>query len=174
MLEEQRNQTHAKQVPPPGQRGYPDVYINGPDVDAVTITIDPYKNNHWIRDDSHAGRSQAYKHKGALKDHEGVMKVAHLLDRHAPPQNTFVPTTAQIDGLHKFSTRCIANSTRGRRGAPASANYADLPILTQRLYDWKWERPVKWDWQIEQEMYLANHLDRNRAFDYGGSRNQLR
>jgi hypothetical protein len=167
--EANRQLSHAKQVPPRNHQGYPDVYVNGPDVDNPTVTVDPWKNAHWIRDDSVYWRFPASAHRGALKDHNGVMRVAHLLDSHPAPEQTFVPTVGQIDTLDKYSTRCIANSTRGYPGAPSSDSYGKLWGVQKMLYTGKWPAQTRTDWQVGTDLWLENsHASRNRAFDCEG------
>ena len=85
---------HAKDTP----RGYPDVYVNGDDVDAVTVTIDPLKNAQWIL--PHNALRHSYSvHRGALKDHASVMRVKHLLDEHTAPPESYEVPTSDIDKL---------------------------------------------------------------------------
>ena len=107
--EQERIASQAMEVPPPGKRGYPDVYVNGED---ITVTVDPMKNEAWIRDDQ-PWRYPASRHRGAIKDHEGVEAVKHLLDNHPPPKTTFIPTSHMLDEAPKFSEFCVSNSTRG-------------------------------------------------------------
>ena len=166
LLEAGREQAHAKDVPPDGQRGYPDVYVNGDDVDAVTVTVDPYKNAQWIRDDSHSHRSAATIHRGALKDHAGVMRAVALVDQHPGPPTTFVPTSTMLNGFDKLTPRCVANSTRGR--TPKSGNYGKLPVISKQI--WNNALPDVVDWQVEARMWLENtHLSRDRRFDCSGN-----
>lgn len=164
----ERESSHTKQVPPPGQRGYPDVYVNGED---VTVTVDPYKNKQWIRDDSHAWRAAATAHRGALKDHASVVRAAGRLDHHPGPATTFIPTAHMLDGypVHgRFLTpMCVHNSTRGRRGAPASDTYGELPVINKRIWNNQLRDVV--DWDVEAQQWLENtHLSRDRRFDCTG------
>lgn len=157
-LDEDRERSHAKEVPdhPP----YPDVYVNGED---VTVTVDPPGNNQWIRDDGHGHRHVATQHRGALKDHAGVMHTMRLLDRHAAPPVNFVPTPRMLDDSLKFSARCVANSTHGNPALGRQKNAGKLPVISalhyaNRLAD-------KPDWLVEWEQYAPT---RNRAFDCDG------
>jgi len=141
-------------------RGYPDVYVNGED---VTVTVDPLKNSQWILPHN-ADRHASTVHRGALKDHAGVMRVQHTIDRHRVPEETYRVPTAQIDDLKKYTPRSRAHSTRGRDGAPASANYGELPVIAQALYEDR--LPDKLDFLVERETWFANtHGDRTRFFD---------
>lgn len=167
LLCQEREQTHAKEVPPPGQRGYPDVYVDSGD---YTVTIDPMKNTQWIRDDSHAHRSAATQHRGALKDHASVMHAVKIVDVHPAPDETFVPTFDMLDRSKKLSQRCVSTSTHGfpmRRGNPHSRNPGQLPHISQRI--WKNQLPNKPDFLVERDQWISStHADRNRAFDCGG------
>ena len=154
--------THAKGL----TKEYPDVYVNGD----VTVTIDPIKNAHWIRDTSH--RHAASAHRGALKDHAGVMRAMYAID-HPPvtkfsnpyPETTFIPTSAMIDPLPKLTPRCILNSTRGHRGAPSSANYGQLPSHRALIY--ANALPDRHIQDVERDVWNEFRTP-NRAFDCGG------
>jgi len=96
-------------------KGFPDVYVNGED---VTVTIDPMKNQHWIRDGSH--RHDVSRMRGAIKDHAGVVRAQKIADKgqyrwFELPQ-TFVPSSKEIDAMPKLTPRCVANSSRGSVG----------------------------------------------------------
>ena len=156
-LDEDRERSHAKEVPdrPP----YPDVYVNGD----VTVTVDPVGNSQWIRDDGHGHRHVATQHRGALKDHAGVMRTRHLLDQHAAPPFNFVPTTHMLDNSLKFSARCVANSTRGNPAIGRNENAGKLPVISALQYANRLaDKP---DWLVEWEQYAPTH---NRAFDCDG------
>ena len=160
---------HAAEVPPPGQRGYPDVYVNGPEVGMVTVTIDPMKNSHWIRDDS--GRAAMATHRGALKDHEGVMRAAGLLDRHPAPPRSYIPKSSEIDALDKFTPRCVLNSTRGYVGAPGhKARVGKLPRVSEMIYSNKLGEGQGHEdfraWDDVNWTYMRGNRD--RSLDCGG------
>ena len=167
LLERERVASHAKEVPPEGQRGYPDVYVNGADVDAVTVTIDPLKNAHWIRDDSHAHRHAATQQRGALKDHAGVMKALSIVSQAPSLETTFIPTSDMLDALDKLTPRCVQNSTRGYRGAPASGTYGKLPTISKRIWDGVY-RDVP-DWKVTRDVVMeSTHASRDRSYDCSG------
>lgn len=119
---------------------YPDVYVNGED---VTVTVDPMKNERWMRDDSSWWRHHSSQHRGALKDHRAVMDTARSLDRQecvssrggvcivgqSMPATTFIPTSRMIDAMDKLSPMCVANSTRGYSRLRSNADGAGV------LYD---------------------------------------
>lgn len=155
LLDKEREQTHAQEVPRVPE--YPDVYVNGED---HTVTIDPWKNAHWIRDDSHAWRAASTVHRGALKDHQGVIGVQHLVDQHALPQSTFLPTVGMFDREDKFTTKCNGSSTRGRA---AYDRPGELPPISQLIYDNA--LPDVPDWVVGAEQYAG---DRRRFFDDKG------
>ena len=137
ILDWERQHSHATVVPENPE--YPDVYVNGED---LTVTVDPYKNAHWIRDST--WRSAASIHRGALKDHQGVLRAQAAInkpylrsDLNLPPE-TFIPTTSMFDNLPKFTTKCNGNSTRGE------AKYerpGELPAIEQLKY---WGLPEKY------------------------------
>lgn len=155
LLDEEREATHAKLVPE--NPGYPDVYVNGED---HTVTVDPYKNSHWIRDDSHGWRSAATVHRGALKDHVGVMRAVRQLDRHDGPTETFIPTSRMIDGQNKYTGKCTGTSSRG---VGQFERPGQLPPITQLIYDNA--LPDKTDWRVTWEQYGPA---RTRFFDDRG------
>tara|TARA_Y100000768_G_scaffold162854_1_gene121859 strand:+ start:1885 stop:2568 length:684 start_codon:yes stop_codon:yes gene_type:complete len=155
LLDAEREQSHATQVPSVPE--YPDVYVNGED---HTVTVDPWKNAHWIRDDSHTWRAAASLHRGALKNHRGVVGVQHLIDQHTAPPESFVPTSGMVDRMSKFTTKCNGSSTRGRA---AYARPGELPPISQLIYDDRLPRVP--DWVVEREQYSG---DRRRFFDDTG------
>ena len=145
-------------------KGFPDVYVNGED---VTVTIDPMKNQHWIRDGSH--RHDVSQMRGAIKDHAGVVRAQKIADKgqyrwFELPQ-TFVPSSKEIDAMPKLTPRCVANSSRGSVGTEQTRG--TLPGISQMIYkNMLADTP---DWMVENQTWLANtHLDRNRAFDCTG------
>ena len=153
-IAEEDAKTNAKHIP----EGYPDVYVNGED---VTVTVDPIKNNYWIM---HKGYRHAYAQaRGALKDHAGVIRVQHYIDKHheASAPN-FLPTSTHIDALDKFTSKCVRNSTRGD---VIPKNPGKLPPISKMLYDNALlDQP---DWVIDAEMW--RFLDRDdRRFDCTG------
>lgn len=154
----------ASQLGVPKSYGYPDVYVNGD----VTVTVDPIKNEHWIRDDGQAWRFPASRHRGALKDHAGVMRAAAAWDVPPPPEVTFIPTVRHFESspinMNLFTGNCVGNSSRGMREVvpdgrlPAHSNLIYKGLLTGQA-----------DWAVKQALYMENtHLDRSRAFDCGG------
>ena len=183
--ERDRNESHAHEVPPPGQRGYPDVYINGSDVDAVTVTVDPVSNSHWIIDDSYAKRNTSSANRGALKDHAAVVHTVKLLNKNTGPfvsdqlptdnLRSFIPTSNILDNLDKFSPKCLATSTHGRktfineRGHQSSGDrYGKLPYVSAMIYRNALRDVV--DYQINDQLYLAQtHANRDRSFDCSGN-----
>lgn len=141
-------------------KGFPDVYVNGED---VTVTIDPVRNTHWIRDGSH--RHDVSRERGAIKDHAAVIRARKAIDDVSAPPTTFVPTSAEIDAMPKLTPRCVANSTRGRVGSEQTRG--TLPVYSQLIYQNRLRDTP--DYEVEREVWLANtHLDRNRAFDCNG------
>ena len=169
--EKERIDSHAKEVPPPGRRGYPDVYVNGD----VTVTVDPIKNDHWIRDDSYGHKHAASRHRGALKDHNSVMRAVGFIqacestEGETPfwsgcrPPTTFVPTSGHLNESKKLSSKCVGNSTRGygKRGEGELPTFSKL-IWQNRLGD-------KPDWLVWRDMWTENtHGSRDRRFDCGG------
>jgi len=165
--EKDRVDAHAKEVPPPGQRGYPDVYVNGD----VTLTVDPVKTQHWIRDDSHAWRHAATAHRGDVKLHKGVIGSMQGLVQQQYAPETFIPTSRHLDESLKLTPRCVQNSTRGKvgtRGNPGNpALKGQLPIYSQLI--WQNKLPETTDWRVWRDVWMENtHLSRNRAFDCDG------
>ena len=158
---------HASDTP----RGYPDVYVNGED---VTVTIDPMKNAQWNLASHKEPRHSFTVHRGALKDHAGVMSTVELLNNchqnpscNGPPPVNFVPTTAMLDKSDKFTPRCSHNSSRGY--AAHGALWGKLPAISQALYS-NTLRDVP-DWLVEMRVNYENtHGDRRRNFDCGGYR----
>ena len=139
-------------------RGYPDVYVNGED---HTVTIDPLKNAQWILPHN-AERHSFTVHRGALKDHAGVMRVAGALDKHPPPPGVFVPTASEIDAMDKYTPRCTHNSTRGR--ASHGDRWGKLPTISQGIYNGAFVG--KPDWAVDTEVNMERtHGDRTRFFD---------
>lgn len=149
----------------------PDVYVNGED---LTVTVDPIKNLQWVLPHN-AERHSFTAKRGALKDHKGVLDTQRLLDDRVryggdhfgyEAADNFVPTTGMLDGLPKFSPKCVANSTRG---PGMNMNRGELPAITDAIYK-NQLRDVP-DWFITEELRMANtHLDRTRFFDIGGAR----
>ena len=174
-IEEERQHSHAKQIP----TGFPDVYVNGED---VTVTVDPVGNSAWIRDDATDRHAETLS-RGALKDHKGVVRVAHLIDdTHliGPPSN-FVPTSTHLDKLDKFTPHCVSNSTRGYVAADKIKGYRH-PAADPRVGKGPnaWKLPVleamKWrgqlqdvpDWLTEAMMWDSRDRDA-RFFDCRGT-----
>ena len=164
---------YAKEVPKTrAEQGYPDIYINHD----VTIQVDPEDTAHWLRDDTHVWRNAATKHRAARIQHKGVERTIALLDKHAAPHVTFVPTVAHFErgpiSMSLYSTSCTANSTRGYTGHPASENYGKLPCFSKQNYYNAFgteRKPDKPDWRVWRDMWFENtHGDRNRAFDCDG------
>lgn len=146
----------------PDVLGPPDVYVNGED---GTVTIDPLKNQHWVRDDTYGGRHRASVMRGAAKSHNGVMEVQRIIDEkgRVGQRPTFIPTSSMLDGAHKFSSRCVANSTRGK----CVQGDGQLPIHSELIWENKLSDKV--DWRVEKEMWReSTHGDRTRFFDYTG------
>lgn len=144
------------------QVGFPDVYVNGED---VTVTVDPVKNSMWIVDE--AERHNQSTRRGALKDHAGVMAVQHLLDKHTREDVYFCPRSVHLNGLNKWTPRCIANSSRG--GNPGNTGNdterGKLPIISKLI--WENRLADKPDWLTEAEMWASRDRDR-RMFDCRG------
>lgn len=156
---------HASEVPRDTSVIYPDIYINGPEVGLPT-TVDPYKNQHWLRDDSDAWKKIATHVRGAIKNHAGVTAVEHLLDNHPPPPTAHEYLSSQIDALDKLTPRCVANSTRGKPGAKTE-RYGQLPEISAQIY--KNALPNRVDYAAWQDMWLENtHGSRDRSFDCRG------
>lgn len=147
---------HANDAP----RGYPDVYVNGED---VTVTVDPLKNAQWLLPHN-SERHSFTVHRGALKDHASVMRVAGAVDSHEAAPVNFLPTRQMIDGLPKFTPRCTHTSSHGR--ANHGAEWGKLPAISQGIYNNLFaDKP---DWLIEQEVnFMSTHADRTRFFDCG-------
>ena len=140
--------THA-----PHQAGaYPDVYVNDED---VTVTVDPVGNAHWIRDDTM--RHAASVHRGALKNHAGVMHALDVIKHQGDSRETFIPTSSMLDRLPKLSscrTRCALEVRDGT-----------LPVIHERV----WKNTLPNNPYILDDLRLENgHLSRNRAFDCSG------
>lgn len=153
-------------------RGYPDVYVGmerGADrpVD-YTITIDPLKNAAWQLP-GHEDRHSWSVHRGALKDHAGVMRVVDAVDRMAKEgekeqRQTYMFTSKELDAAPKYTPYCPESSSRGWSKKRRDGR---LPTISQLI--WQNRLPDKPDWQVEREVYVANtHLSRNRAFDCEG------
>lgn len=159
--EENRKMSAAKSLPPPGQRGYPDVYVNGED---VTVTVDPLKNASWIRDDGSSWRYPQSRHRGALKDHQGVQRAVAQVDRHEPGPSSFCPTSQQLDGIPKFTPRCVTSSTHGwMKHSPNG----QLPVHSKMVYDGRLRGTLIQD--VETAFHMEHtHGDRRRFFDCGG------
>ena len=147
--------THSSVVPPKGRRGYPDVYVNKD----VTVTVDPIKNAHWVRDDSH--RHPASVHKGALKDHAGVMRAVSIIKKGSKVPRTYMPTTKDIDRLDKYSSLDISNSTRGHH---YPSRPGKLPGFTKMIYDGDLYR-MTYTTETERLQYAPA---RDRRFDCSG------
>ena len=94
------------------------------------------------------------------------MRVASLLAKEPEVEQSFVPTSRMLDGLKKYTPRCVANSTRGY-GGPKSENYGELPVISQRI--WNNTLMDVPDWRVEAEQWFAStHLSRDRTFDCSG------
>ena len=103
--------------------------------------------------------------RGAAKSHNGVMEVQRLIDEkgRVGQRPTFIPTSSMLDRAHKFSSRCVANSTRGK----CVQGDGQLPIHSELIWENKLSDKV--DWRVEKEMWRENtHGDRTRFFDYTG------
>ena len=158
----EKERVHASDLP----TGFPYVYVNGED---VTVTVDPVKNQAWVRDDGH-NRYALTRLRGQIKDHKGVKAVRHLVDTgqfnawQAALPRLVQPTSQELDSSLKLSARCISNSTRGRVGkGPRSGQ---LPIISQMI--WKNQFVDVPDWLCEAGTW--NEYRRpNRAFDCGGA-----
>tara|TARA_B100000965_G_scaffold393350_1_gene404066 strand:+ start:6040 stop:6750 length:711 start_codon:yes stop_codon:yes gene_type:complete len=167
----EREQSHATEVPPDHKREYPDVYVNGKEVDMVTVTVDPTTNQHWIRDDSHAWRHAAHHNKGAIKDHAGVMRAIRAVDTHgvAPSTTSQAEVASMIRGVPKWTKRCVADSTRGYRTGDYTyggiIDDGDLPTISKMLYEGR--VPNTPDYIVEQDVW-AERNRRNRVFDCDG------
>jgi hypothetical protein len=172
---------HASDTP----NGYPDVYVgcDGPcnpheRPEGYTVTIDPLKNAMWMLP-GHEERHSYSVHRGALKDHAGVVAVARVAgqeDPNAAPERNFVPTSQMLDCAPKYTPGCVQNSTRGfaRRDAEGQLIGYDqygiraptsgrLPAISQAI----WENKLidKPDWLVEREQWLrSTHLGRDRRF----------
>lgn len=155
-MEEEDNRTQASSIP----SGFPDVYVNGED---VTVTVDPTHNAMWVRDDVVGARHARTVARGALIDHEGVMRVQHLIDRIGVPRDTFIPTSVHLDNSDKYTTHCVANSTRGARIGHHD-DFGKLPIISTLI--WEDKLADKPDWLVEREMWVEGHY--NRIFDCRG------
>ena len=161
VAEAERKSSQAASLPPPGKREYPDVYVNGED---VTVTVDPLKNAAWIRDDGTSWRYPQSRHRGALKDHAGVVAAVEALRAPRLEERNFEPTVAMINPMLKWSARCIANSTRGRS---VGAKDGKLPVHSKMIYDGTLRG--KLDYVVDRDFWFENtHGDRRRTFDCGG------
>ena len=184
--EKERQDSHAAER----TRMFPDCYVNCED---VTITVDPLKNEHWMVDDSVWWRHHSSKHRGALKDHRAVMSTLRTMERgHAPPETTFIPTSAMIDRMPKFTPLPLGNSTWGHRvlGSHSEAGvlypesrgeevpierFGRLPAVSERIYkgaDVCPLRPGCTTDPLELALYFENapltfYRSENRAFDCG-------
>jgi len=170
-LEEEANYVNAKGIPD----GFPDVYVNG---EEGTVTVDPPGFSQWVRDDVYGHRHAITMSRGALLKHEAVESLAGNIDRdnYEPPPVNFIPTSAHLDALPKFSGKSLSNSTRGVHKNPVEnlrkpwqrGKYGmfatELPIFTKFIYEGRF-RDVP-DWAIELDQYYAP--DRSRFFDCGG------
>lgn len=123
--ETERRQSHAADR----IKKHPDCYVNCD----VTITIDPPKNDHWMRDDSSFWRHTSARHRGAVKDHNSLLHTLRLVEgnlstsgydadgvmqkSHPKSHVTFQPTPSLVDrwAPDKLTPMCVANSTRGWR-----------------------------------------------------------
>ena len=161
-LEQYRTSSHTHEVPPKEFREYPDIYVNGCDAGIVTKTVDPMKNASWIVDGD--GRHVSSVHRGAIKDHDGVMRALRLLDQHEAPKRTFMPTSKMIDPMHKLSGRARDNPKLGRDNT--YADDGELPIYSKMIYENK--LPYKLEWLAEREQWLSeSHMDRRRFHEQG-------
>ena len=176
MWERERMESHAAD----SIKLHPDVYIGGED---VTVTVDPMKNEKWMRDDSSYWRHKVSENRGALKDHRAVMATVHLLDKHSKPSETFIPTSAMIDKMPKLSPLCVANSTRGRRmgssqGAGVlypgmagrlveSERWGKLPVVSAQMYDGRLPHDGRYVESRFENAPLTINRASNRAFDCG-------
>ena len=161
----EREASHASMKP----TGIPYCYTNCD----VTVTVDPMKNQMWTRDDATYWKTEASYKRGAVKDHYGVLDAVKHLD---PPQETpttFLPTSAMIDKMDKWTSRCVNNSTRGwdrttRMYSTKGDRPGKLPVHTAAQYAGM--LVGKTDWRVENDFWWANtHGDRNRAFDCEGN-----
>ena len=144
---------HASDTP----RDFPDVYVNGED---VTVTIDPLKNAQWILPGTSVRHSFSM-HRGNLKDHNGVMRVQHLIDKHERAPRNFEPTRRMLDNSLKYTSRCVANSSRG---FVLSMKEGTLPVITEGLYNNVFRDTP--DYRVWDDVHLSDtHASRNRAFD---------
>lgn len=144
-------------------KDYPDVYVNGED---VTVTIDPLKNAQWILPGTSA-RHSFMVHRGKLKDHAGVLRVQHLIDKHEPAPRNFEPTYRMLDNSLKYSSRCVVNSSRGSIGplnVYDTMKAGTLPVISEGIYNNVFRDTP--DYRVWDDVHLSDtHASRNRAFD---------
>ena len=104
-------------------------------------------------------------HRGALKDHMGVMRVIGEIDKHEPAPRNFMPQKSSIDAIPKFTPRCTHNSSRGL--ATHGPNWGKLPTISQGIYSNLFMDVP--DFIVDRQVVFANtHGDRTRFFDCGG------
>ena len=129
-------------------------------------------------------------HRGALKDHAGVVRAARIAgqpDPNAAPPRNYLPTSRDLDNSLKFTPHCNANSTRGwfgklkdmgdrtfgikyetgEAGQMQMKNDGRLPVISQAI--WQNKLIDKPDWLVDRELHLRQtHLNRDRRFDCTG------
>ena len=171
---------HASDIP----SGYPDVYV-GCDrpgwcnpherPEGFTVTVEAQTRRglaQWMLP-GHEERNSLSIHKGALQDHDGVVRVACIAgqpDPNAAPEVNFVPTSAMLDCAPKYTPYCTERASHGwnrRREENRDYSSGQLPAISQAIWDNKLiDKP---DWLIEREQWLrSTHFGRDRRFDCEG------
>jgi hypothetical protein len=156
-VERDRQNSHAFGIPHKPE--YPDVYINKD----VTVTVDPVGNKQWIVDD--AARHHLSEHRGRSKDHAEVDYLLGKINIHEPPRYAFEPKSAMLDKSHKFSAKCVANSTRGNVAIGRQKDADTLPVISKLI--WEDRLPRVPDWYVDKAVQMERNTP-NRAFDCDG------
>ena len=136
---------------------FPNPYINN----FGTVTIDPMRDQRWIREDGHKKYLRA-RAKGGVRDRKSMEWTMGNLTPHIPPALNFLPTMNHINKVDKYTPKCTtavaafygpAANVIGLRDFPERVlnpgiaedtkgdpkRWGQLPRISQRIYDGNWD-----------------------------------
>jgi hypothetical protein len=154
--EQARVQSHASANP----SGFPVPYANF----FGTLTLDPMRNQQWIRDESN--RYSAARARGALKDRQGLERALQYLPHELPPA-MFEPTSKMLNALDKFTPKCNSKMAGAKTWGDPKL-FGKLPVYSQLMWLDKY-RSQGFDkdiGRINKEIALeTEHFSRERTYD---------
>lgn len=130
----------------------------------VTVMVEPMRNHHWIRDDSHGWKHAAHMLRGSIKDNAGLMRTRRHLDVHPAPPLTFTPSITDIDALPKFGKVGPCVDGNGKTGFARYERRGELPAISQLKY-WGLDQPT----DVEPGQWRPSSFE--RFFDQSGVSN---